>query len=316
MLSVLSSKLAEEPPLFWIAHRHQESLEWPYPRSGAGLAQVPLESFQSDKRSPSNRMGSHLGSVCWLAGDSPALQIPGQVMLANSFLPRAFLVCCSRSLWHLEEQSHQAVTVLTLLSHCFAQAQGVALPLWWEWGSHFQSTSPPAPLNQPLRADGGKLGPAGLWPTARAPARCILSSIRQLCLSSVWISLDETQDPSWDFGFQSGAFRQDRVTSRSLRVCHWKSREALSWPQGWGARRQPTEVIRSSLLSAFPRAIEIFPNFAHTCEALRSCGNWDAYWTGQTRLLCWSQRQGSNTKYPLMISCYQCPAQAKAPVCV
>lgn len=98
MLSVLSSKLAEEPPLFWIAHRHQESLEWPYPRSGAGLAQVPLESFQSDKRSPSNRMGSHLGSVCWLAGDSPALQIPGQVMLANSFLPRAFLVCCSRSL--------------------------------------------------------------------------------------------------------------------------------------------------------------------------------------------------------------------------
>lgn len=52
-LSALCSKLAEEPPLFWVAHRHRWSLEWPCPCSRAGLAQVLLESFQSDEKSPS-----------------------------------------------------------------------------------------------------------------------------------------------------------------------------------------------------------------------------------------------------------------------
>lgn len=133
-LPVLSSKLAEEPPLFWMAHRHQRSLEWPCPCSGAGLAQVPLESFQSNEKSPRFPLQQDRippGQRVLATGDSPVLWMPGRTTLANCFLPRVFLVCCGRSLGHLKEQSHREVDMLTLLSHCFAQAQRVALPLWW-----------------------------------------------------------------------------------------------------------------------------------------------------------------------------------------
>lgn len=65
------AKLAEEPPLFWVAHRHQWSLQWPCPYS-----RVAWHCFSI---SLCNRTGPHMGNMCWLwhcmeAGETRGLQ--------------------------------------------------------------------------------------------------------------------------------------------------------------------------------------------------------------------------------------------------
>ena len=78
--------------------RNRHYFGWPTDSNGAwsgralavGLASLRSRWSHSGvmrrlQASLSNRTGSHLGSACWLAGDSPVLWMPGQTMPTASF---------------------------------------------------------------------------------------------------------------------------------------------------------------------------------------------------------------------------------------